>query len=177
MAKTKEQKKEILKDLADKISKAKSIIFTKFNRLGVKDNEELRKELKKGGSEYFVVKKTLMDLAFRDSKIEGLDVKNFEGQIAAVFGYTDEIAPAKIVFNFKKKLEDKETVEFIGGILENKYIDSEEVKQLASLPSKQELFAKIVGSINVPVSGFVNTLAGNLRNLVYALNAIGEKKQ
>jgi large subunit ribosomal protein L10 len=176
MAKSKEQKKQILQDLADKISKAKSVMFTKFSRLGVKENEELRRELKKEGSEYYVAKKTLMDLAFKDLKIDGLNVKSFEGQIAAVFGYQDEVAPAKIVSNFKKKLEEEEKVEFLGGILENKYIDAAKVRELASLPSKQELYAKIVGSINAPVSGFVNALAGNLRNLVYVLKAIEGKK-
>jgi large subunit ribosomal protein L10 len=176
MAKTKEQKKEILKDLTDKVLKAKSVVFTKFAGLGVKENEELRKELKKEDSEYYVAKKTLMDLAFKDSKIEGLNIKELEGQIAAVFGYEDEVAPARVVSNFKKKLEEEEKVEFLGGILENKYIDAAKVNELASLPSKQELYAKLVGSINAPVSGFVNVLAGNLRGLVTVLKAIEEKK-
>lgn len=179
MPKSKLQKQETLRDLAEKISKAKSVVFAKFNKLGVKENEELRRELKKEGSEYFVAKKTLIGLAFKDSKIEGLDVKNFDGQVAAVFGYNDEVAPAKIVDKFSKNHKgDKkeEKIEFVGGILENKFIDAISVKNLAGLPSKQELYAKIVGSINAPVSGFVNVLAGNLRKFIYALKAIEEKK-
>lgn len=178
MPKSKIQKQEILRDLAEKISKAKSVVFAKFNKLGVKENEELRRELKKEGSEYFVAKKTLMGLAFKDSKIDGLDVKNFDGQVAAVFGYNDEVAPAKIVSKFSKshKGDKEEKIEFVGGILENKFIDAVSVKNLAGLPSKQELYAKIVGSINAPVSGFVNVLAGNIKKLFYALKAIEEKK-
>lgn len=176
MPKTKEQKQVILRDIAEKIKKAKSVIFTKFDKLGVKENEELRKELKKENSEYYVAKKTLMDLAFKDSKIEGLNIKDFEGRVSAVFGYEDEVAPAKVVADFKKKLEEGNKVEFVGGILENKFIDAEVVKNLASLPSKQELYAKLVGSINAPVSGFVNVLACNLRNFVQVLKAIEEKK-
>ncbi len=177
MPKSKEQKQEILRDLAHKAERSKSIVFTKFSRLGVKENEELRKALKKEDGEYYVAKKTLMDLAFKDLKIEGLDVKSFEGQVAAVFGYQDEVVPAKVVDSFRNKLEEKDKVEFLGGILENKYIDAAKVKELAGLPSKRELYAKIIGSINAPVSGFVNALAGNLRNLVYVLKAIEESKR
>ncbi len=177
MPKSKEQKQEILRDLAHKAERAKSVVFMKFSHLGVKENEELRKELKKEEGEYYVAKKTLMDLAFKDLKIEGLDVKGFEGQVAVVFGYQDEVAPAKAVDSFRNKLEEKDKVEFLGGILENKYIDAGKVKELAGLPSKQELYAKVVGSMNAPISGFVNALAGNLKNLVYVLKAVGESKQ
>lgn len=176
MPKSKEQKRDILESIKDKISKSKSIVFTKFNSLGAIENETLRKELKKEDSEYYVAKKTLMDIAFKDSKIEDLNIKGFEGQVAAVFGYKDEVAPAKVVDAFKKKLDNKEKVVFLGGILENKFIDAAGVANLAGLPSKQELYAKIVGTINAPISGFVNALAGNLKNLVYVLKAIETKK-
>jgi large subunit ribosomal protein L10 len=178
MAKTKEQKRDIVKSLENKIDESKSIIFAEFEALKVKDNEDLRKKLKEGDSEYYVAKKTLFDLAFRNKKIAGLDPKAFSGKVAAIFGYEDEVAPAKIVNDFKKGLDEKSQtkIEFLGGILEDKFMSREEVINLASLPSKQELYAKIVGSINAPVSGFVNALAGNLKNLVYVLKAIEEKK-
>lgn len=174
MPKTKEQKRTILKQLNDKIAKAKSIIFTKYSGLTVKENEDLRLKLRQENNEYYVVKKTLFSLALKDKAITGLDVKKFAGQLAAIFGYNDEVAPAKIVDQFKKDKEGK--IEFVGGILENKYIDAAEVGNLAKLPSKQELYAKIVGSINAPVFGFVNALAGNIRNFVGVLKAIGDKK-
>jgi len=176
MPKSREQKKEILRDLNEKVSKAKSVVFTKFSRLTVKENENLRKELRKENSEYYVAKKTLINLAFKDSKIDGVDTRGFEGQIAAVFGYKDEVAPAKVVDKFKKSMEDKEKIIFLGGILENNYIDAEKVKALAVLPSKEELYAKLVGTLNAPISGFVNAMAGNLKNLVYVLKAIEAKK-
>lgn len=174
MARTKDQKKKILKNLTDKISQAKSIVFVRFNKLGVKENRELRKKLKAENSEYYVAKKTLLDLAFKNQPTAGLEIKKFDGQIATIFGFGDEITPAKIVDNFKKEQEDK--IEFVGGIFENKLISSSELSKLAKLPSRLELCAKIVGSINAPVSGFVNALSGNLRNLVYVLKAVGEKK-
>ena len=174
MPKSKEQKRTILKELGEKIAKAKSIVFTKFNGLTVKENEALRAKLLKENTEYYVAKKTLFNLAFKDKAIAGLEVKNFNGQVAAVFGYGDEMAPAKIVDQFKKDKEGK--LEFIGGILENKFLSGAEVSALAKLPSKQELYARIVGSINAPVSGLVNALAGNIRNLVQVLKAVSEKK-
>lgn len=176
MPKTKEQKRTILKQLDDKIAKAKSIIFTKYSGLTVKENEDLRLRLRQENNEYYVAKKTLFGLALKDKAIAGLDIKKLEGQIAAIFGYSDEVSPAKIVGQFKKDKDKEGKIEFVGGILENKYIGMSEVANLATLPSKQELYAKIVGSINAPVSGLVNALAGNLRNLVSVLKAIGDKK-
>ncbi|MDP2736500.1 MAG: 50S ribosomal protein L10 [bacterium] len=175
MPKTKEQKRTILHELNDKVSRAKSIIFAKYNALTVKDNEELRSKLRQENNEYYVAKKTLFSLALKDKQIAGLDIKKFEGQVAAIFGYTDEVSPAKIIGEFKKDKDKEGKIEFIGGILENKFIGASEVANLATLPSKQELYAKIVGSINAPVSGFVNALAGNIRNLVQVLKAVSEK--
>lgn len=180
MPKTKQQKKEILRDLTAKISRAKAVVFASFSGLKVKENEELRKKLKQENSEYCVAKKTLMNLAFKDLKIGGLEPREFEGRVAAIFGYGDEVAPARIVKDFKKQYPaengQEEKIDFVGGILENKFINAEKVRELSELPGRQELYARIVGSINAPVSGFVNVLAGNIRKLVYVLKAIEEKK-
>ena len=170
----KEQKQEIVRTLKKQIEKSKSIVFANFDALEVKENEVLRKELKKENSEYMVAKKTLMNLAFAEAKIENLSIKDFEGRVAVVFGYEDEVAPAKIVNDFKK--DHKDNIDFVGGILENKFLRKEEVSALAQLPSKQELYAQIVGSLNAPVSGFVNVLVGNIRGLLNVLKAVEEKK-
>jgi large subunit ribosomal protein L10 len=174
MAKTREQKRDILNGLLNKIEKSKSVVFAKFGALQVKENEELRQKLQEENSEYVVAKKTLLGLAFEKQKIEGLNPRDFEGRIATIFGYEDEVAPAKILEEFRKNNGDK--IDFVAGILENKLLSTEEVTALAKLPSKQELYAKIVGSMNAPVSGFVNVLAGNLRGLMNVLKAIEEKK-
>lgn len=174
MPKSKEQKRDVLQGLSDKIKRSKSVVFAQFKGLGVKENEELRRKLKAENSEYYVAKKTLLDLAFKENLIEGLKTREFEGQVAAVFSYGDEVAPAKVIFDFRKDKEDK--LGFVGGILEGRYLSQEQVENLAKLPSRLELYAKLVGSINAPVSGFVNVLAGNLRGLVTALKAIGDQK-
>lgn len=176
MAKKRSQKQAILKDLAQKIKTAKSIIFAQFSGLGVKDNEDIRRKLKAENSEYMVAKKTLLNIALKENKIENINTREMEGQIAVLFGYDDEVAPAKVIDNFKKKKEKADKINFLGGILEGRFINNNEAAALAKIPSRPELYAKLVGSINAPVSGFVNALAGNLRNLVYVLNAIKEKK-
>lgn len=175
MPKSKIQKGEILRNLSEKIKKSKSVVFAGFNALTVKDNENLRAQLRKENSEYYVAKKTLINLAFKD-QIKDLNVRNFSGKLAAVFSYEDEVAPAKILGKFRQDKEKIEKVFFLGGILENKILSKEEVEALSKLPSKNELYAKLVGSLNAPISGFVNALAGNLRNLVYVLKAIESKK-
>lgn len=175
MPKNKIQKQEILRNLSEKFKKSKSVVFAGFNALSVKDNETLRAQLRKENSEYYVAKKTLMNIAFKD-QISDLNVRDLDGKLAAIFSYEDEVAPAKILGNFRKDKDKEARVFFLGGILENKLISKAEVEALAKLPSKQELYAKLVGSINAPISGFVNVLAGSLRNLVNVLKAIEEKK-
>lgn len=175
MPKNKIQKGEILRNLSEKIKKSKSVVFAGFNALTVKDNENLRAQLRKENSEYYVAKKTLMNIAFKD-QIKDLNVREFSGKLAAIFSYEDEVAPAKILGNFRKDKDKVEKVFFLGGILENKLLSQAEVESLSKLPSKQELYAQLVGTLNAPISGFVNALAGNLKNLVYVLKAVSEKK-
>lgn len=174
MPKTRGQKKQIFTEVSEKIDKAKSVIFTEFKSLSTKDSEVLRRELKQESSEYLVAKKTILELAYKDRNITGLDLKSMVGNLAAIFGYGDEVTPAKLVDRFRKGKEDK--INFLGGILEGRFISAQEVGNLAKLPSRPELYAQLVGSLNAPVSGFVNALSGNLRNLVGVLNAIKDKK-
>jgi len=173
MPKTKQQKQEIGRDLKERLAKAKAVVFTSFNALTVKENELLRAELVKENSEYYATKKTLLARALKDANIE-VDARGLEGQVAITFGYADEVAPAKIISRFVKDLDGR--IKFLGGILEGKFVNATSITELATLPSKEELYAQVVGSINAPVSGFVNVLAGNLRSLVHVLSAIKETK-
>jgi large subunit ribosomal protein L10 len=156
--------------LTEKISRAKSIVFTSFQGLTAKESEELRKQLKSEKSEFLVVKKTLLDLALKENRIGEAKARDFDGRIAAVFGYDDEVMPAKVIGKFRNEHENK--IDFLAGWLDHKMLDYADVNVLANLPSRLELKAKIVGSLNAPLSGLVNVLAGNLRSLIYVLKAI-----
>jgi len=174
MPKSKEQKRDILQNLKNKINSSKSIIFTNFEGLGVKENEEIRNRLKQEGGEYYVPKKTLLKMALEENQISQVNPRDIEGKLAVVFGYEDEVIPAKVVDEFREKYEGK--IAFAGGILENNFLSPEKVGELAQLPGKQELHAKLVGTLASPMSGLVSTMSGNMRNLVYALKAIEEQK-
>ncbi len=168
MAITKEQKDEILKGLIDKFSKSKSVIFADYRGLDVVSISDLRGRLREGGAECKVAKKTLISLAAKESNIEGLNEDVMQGPVAATFSYEDELAGLKILFKFSK---ENENLEILGGIIDGKIIGKDEAIQLAKLPSKEELYAKLLGSMNAPISGFVGTLSNVLGGFVRVVNA------
>ncbi|HPN96616.1 MAG TPA: 50S ribosomal protein L10 [Candidatus Moranbacteria bacterium] len=170
---TKQQKKVIVQDLVEKLKNSKAVVFSDFKGLGVKDMTRLRRELRAEGIDFKVIKKTLINIALKEAKLEN-DVKEMEGQLAIAVSNQDEVQAAKIIATASKT---NENLKILGGILGTKNITKEEVMALSKLPSKEELLAKFVGSINAPVSGFVNVLAGNLRSLVQVLKAVADNKQ
>ncbi len=168
---TKDQKKQLVKNLAEKIKAAKAVVFANFRGLKVKDLSNLKKELGKANSSFRVAKKTLMDIALKEAgfnyKTEGL-----EGQIAISLS-PDEVTAAKIIDTFSKK---NENIKILGGLMGEKEMTAAEVKVLAKLPGREEMLGILVGTIKAPISGFVNVMSGNLRGLVQVLKAIGESK-
>lgn len=172
MPKSKQQKQETVGDLTAGLKAAKSAVFANFQGLTVAKSEELRREARKVGVTMLAAKKTLVQRALSDAGLSGADASQFKGGIATFLG-NDEIAPAKVVSLFAKK---NEVVTIFGGMLEGKFIDLAMVKSLAALPGKQELLGKLVGSMNAPISGFVNVSAGVIRSLVNVLNAYKDKK-
>jgi large subunit ribosomal protein L10 len=169
---TKDQKKKIVKDLSEKIKDSKVLIFSDFTGTTVAKMKALRDELRTSGSSYKITKKKLIQRALKEAGIE-VDVYGLEGQIGIAVGQNDEVAAAKVLSKFAKT---NKNFKILRGVLEKKEISDKEVLYLAALPSREELLAKLVGSINAPVSGFVNVLAGNLRNFVGVLKAISEKQ-
>lgn len=161
-----------MKDLTEKIKASKSVVFVDYR--GVKTNEinDLKGRLKKEGTNLTVVKKKLVDLSLKNAKIE-IDIKSFEGQLAVTVSDNDEVAPARVLSKFAK---ENESLKILGGVLGTKGMSSKEVSDLAKLPSKEELIAKVVGTIKAPLSGLVNVLNGNTRGLVNVLKAIADNK-
>ncbi len=170
---TKNQKHELVKELTEKIKAAKSVVFVDFKGLKVKDATILKKSLRAEQVEYVVVRKTLIDIALKNAGIEGANIAKIEGQVALSLSNADEVAGAKIIDTFAKT---NENVKMLGGVLATQLMTAAEVKALAKVPSKQQLLGQLVGTLNAPVSGFVNVLAGNLRGLVGVLNAVKEQK-
>ncbi len=174
MALTKEQKNQILEELSQKFKDAKSVIFTEYRGLDVQAISELRNQMRDSGIEYKIAKKTLIKLAAKENGIDELPEDVMAGPVAVAFSYEDQVVVASLLAKFAK---DHEQVKMLGGILDGKVIDAGVVKELASIPSKEELYAKLLGSMNSPISGFVGVSNGVVSGFVRAMNAIREKKE
>lgn len=172
MPKTRAEKETVVQDLAEKLGRMRSIVFANYEGLTVKEVEELRRELAKAGVSYSVAKKTLLARAMELAG-SSIDPRTIAGNFATAIAFEDEVAPARIMATFAKQ---HEALRMVAGVLEGKLVDKAAVVALAKLPSKQELIGQAVGSIAAPLSGFVRVLAGNLRGLIYALNAIKTSK-
>jgi len=164
----KSQKKKIIDDLKEKIEKQKIFFFVNLKGLKVKDLSDLKKRLKKADSQLKVSKKTLLNLALKEKKIE-IDAKKLEGEIASIFGFKDEILPAKTAFQFS--LVNK-NLKILGGYFDGKFRGAEEMITFAQLPTKDELLGRLVGSISAPVSNFVYVLNANIKGLMQVLKQI-----
>lgn len=168
MALTREQKQKVVEDLKEKIDRQKSIIFVAVDGLNVADLFDLRRRLGEDDCLLKVVKKTLLRIVLKEKNIK-VDEEKLKGEIALVFGFGDEIPSAKIPYNFS--LENK-NLKILGGVFENKFIDKERVVELAKIPTKEELLARVVGSIRAPLANFANVLQGNIKGLMYILKQI-----
>lgn len=165
---TRKQKEDVVKELADKIKRQKSLIFTDVTGVNVVGIQGLRNKLRQAGVEYKVFKKSLIDLALKKQK-QDLDISDFTGSIALAFGYDDPIASTKILDSFKKQ---NDNLKILGGIMGNKILTIEDIKELAKIPSKNELLAILINNLKAPINGLVNVLQGNIRNLLLILKQI-----
>lgn len=166
------QKKQIVADLVESLKAAQAGVLFDYRGLTVEQDTKLRSDLRAAGVEYRVVKNTLTRFAVNEVGLTELD-PILNGPTALAISRTDAVAPAKILAKFAK---DNEVVSIKAGFVDGKVIDVEEVNALSKLPSKEELIAKLMGSLNAPVSGVVNILQGNIRAMAIALNAYAEKK-
>ncbi|MGE5328933.1 MAG: 50S ribosomal protein L10 [Deltaproteobacteria bacterium] len=165
-------KKADVQELSDKIKKAQSFVIADYRGITVEEVTNLRNDLRKAKVEYKVIKNTLTRFAAKENGLEEL-VSYLEGPTAIAISYDDIVAPAKILSEYAKK---NDRFKLKAGYVEGKVLNIEEIKQLASIPPKEVLISKLLGSFNAPITGFVNVLNGNIRGLVVALNAIAEKQ-
>jgi large subunit ribosomal protein L10 len=169
MAKTKEEKKEIIKELTDYFKEKKSVVFIDFKGLDADNLFKMRNELKDNGCLLKVIKRTLCVLVLESLGAEEIkeELNKMEGQIALVFGFQDEITASKIVHKFS---QGNENIKILGGVFADSFAEQSKVVEMAQLPSREELLAKLVAVFNSPCYGFVNALKGNLRNFVFLLS-------
>ena len=171
MAKTREQKEQDLKELVERLKDAKSVVLSDYRGTTVKDIDTFRRALGNEGVVSKVYKISLVKKAFEANNIDASTL-DYKTPVILSVSQEDEVAPARII---NKVSKDVKTISILSGVVDGEFASREQVLVLAELPSKEELLAKLVGSINAPVSGFVNVMAGNLRGLINVLNAVAQK--
>ena len=149
-------------EIKEKLEKAQGVALASYQGLTVEEDTMLRKSLREAGVEYKVYKNTLVTLAANELGLGDL-VQYLEGPVSIAFGYEDATAPARILNDFAK---DHKKLDLKAGVVEGKVFNEAEVKQLATIPSKEVLIAKLLGSIKAPLS-----------NLAYLLSAIKDQKE
>lgn len=167
-----QKKVDQVNELADKVGKAKSVVFADYRGLKHKQLEELRKKLKKVEGEFTVSKNRLLLRALGE-KAE--DVKSFlTDSTATLFAYGDEVAPLKELMKFFKAAAMGKTK---GGLLGNATLSDADVTKLATLPTREVILGQVVGRLNGPIQGLHYGLSWNLNKLVWALNNLKIKNQ
>ncbi|MBU3146806.1 50S ribosomal protein L10 [Clostridium sp. CF012] len=149
-------------EIKEKLQKAQGVVLSEYQGLNVEDDTLLRKNLREAGVEYKVYKNTLVILAARELGIEGI-VTHLKGSISIAFGYEEPTVAARVLNEFAKT---HKKLELKAGIIQGEIFDAAQVNQLASIPPRNVLLAKLLGSFKAPIS-----------NLAYVLNSIKEQKE
>ncbi|MDI9442255.1 MAG: 50S ribosomal protein L10 [Firmicutes bacterium] len=166
------EKVAMVDEIQERLTKVQGAVVTDYRGLNAGEMTALRKELREAGIEFKVLKNTLTILAAEKAEMNDL-IPLLTGPTAFAFGYDDPVAAAKIISEFAKK---NKNLEIKGGILEGAVLDPAGVESLADLPSREVLLAMVMRAMQGPLSGMVNVLQGNIRNLVYALEAVRKQK-
>lgn len=174
MAITRQEKEEIVKKLVDKFNAAEAVVFMDYAGMTVADFRQLRKELRQTRGSVLIAKNTLVKRALDLSERQGLKLDQFTGSMALAFAGEDVVAPARLIYKLAKEQKKNRIMK---GILGDKLIEKTAVVSLAQLPTKTEVLGRLVGTIQAPISGFVNVLVGNLRGFIQILSARRNQKQ
>lgn len=166
-------KELMIDEVLEMIKDSPYIFFVNFQKLPVSKVESLRRSLKKSASDLKVVKISILKLALKKRKLEPL-CELAEGSSGVTFGKNDPVKTSKILYDFSKA---DEGLTIRGGYVDGQVILANRVKELAMLPSREVLFAKLLATIKAPLNRLVNVLNGNSQKLVYVMSAISKKEE
>lgn len=167
------QKKDLVARVATQLAEAQITLLIDYKGLDVQKITRLRYELRQAGASMEVVKNTLLNLASKNTDA-ALMADFYKGPTAVVTSATDPVGPAKILVDFAK---DNEKLEIKAAVFGGRLLETEEIKALAKMPSKEELLGKLVYTLNAVPTSFVNVLAGVPRGLVNVLNGFKDQKE
>ncbi len=170
MALTKNKKNEVVKEVSELLSSSKMTVVAAYQGTPVKAMQELRRSGRDNGTQLKVVKNRLVIKALQaNDTLKDIDTTGLNGMLLYAFNSEDEVAPAQTLATFAKK---QPTIEFVGAFsAEGKFLTADEVKALATLPSKNELIAQVIATLNAPLNDTVNGLSGNLHALLDGIEA------
>jgi large subunit ribosomal protein L10 len=159
--------------LTEDLGRIKLAVLTNYRGLTVAEVEDLRAKLRSEGMTYKVTKNTLLRLAAQSSPgLAQLDPATFTGPMALAFSFEDEVAPARVVFQYAR---EHTALEIVGAITsDGSVLDAAQVKALATLPTRTQLLGQVVGTIAAPLSGFVGVMGANVRSIIQVLSAISK---
>jgi len=158
--------------IKEKIDKAQVAIVSEYKGYTVEEITNLRRELQKDGGDYMVTKNTLAKIAIKGTPYEVL-AETLKGPIAIAFGFKDQVAPAKVLSKF---IKDTKKGEILAAAMDGQLMSAAEAKALANLPSKEEIYAKMLGCLNSPASGIANSVNAVMSSLVRAVAAVRDQK-
>ena len=170
MALTKDKKNTVVANIADQLAASKLTVVAGYVGTPVKAMQALRRQARDNGTKVQVVKNRLVIKALQSNEAtKAIDTRTLTGMLLYAFNAEDEVAPAQVLAQFAKT---QPTIQFVGAVTaEGKFMSADEVKALASLPSKTQLIAGIINTLNSPVMGVMSGLSGNLHGLLGALEA------
>ena len=169
---TKAFKQDKVSQIKENIDKASVAIVTEYKGYSVEEITNLRRALQKEDGDYMVTKNTLAKLAVKDTPYEVL-AETFKGPIAIAFGFGDQVAPAKVLSKF---IKDAKKGEIVAAALDGKLLSADEAKALATIPSKEEIYAKMLGCVNSPATGIVGSINAVMASLTRAVAAVRDQK-
>ncbi len=149
-----ELKAPIVEEISELLNGAQSAVLVDYRGLTVEQDTQLRKQLREAGVTYKVYKNTMVNFAIKGTEFESL-AEHLEGPTALAVSKDDATAPARILFNFAK---DATALELKAGVVEGTYYDTEGIKVIATIPSRDELLAKFLGSIQSPITNFARVI-------------------
>jgi large subunit ribosomal protein L10 len=170
---TKEQKQAIVADLTERMSKASSLYFVDFTGMTVAFDQTFRRELGEKDATMRVAKNTLIIRALAELGGYTIDESKLFGQTAVIFGSTDPIAPAKVI---RKYFEKGEKPRLKLALMDGQVFDGSQLKQVAELPTREDMIAGIVGSLHAPISGIHGAINAVMRDVIMLVEEVAKKK-
>ncbi len=170
------QKIQKVEEIAESLQRASGVFLTDFSGLSVEEITQLRREFRKADVAYLVVKNTLAKRSCEQVGLESM-IPYLTGPTGLALALGDPVAPVRVISDFVKQHKEKGKPEIKGAVVEGQMLSAAEAEAMKNIPPREVLIAQVVGGIAAPLSGLVGGLQGVISKLVYALDAVKEKKE